>query len=52
MLAQTEHSLPPDSKPDALALPPAMRKSLTWEQGAEMAQHVQVKDATGMQIYF
>lgn len=35
-----------------LALPPAMRKSLTWDQGAEMAQHVQVKDATGMQIYF
>lgn len=29
-----------------------MRKSLTWDQGAEMAQHVQLKDATGMQVYF
>ena len=35
-----------------LSLPPMMRKSLTWDQGAEMAQHVQVKAATGMQIYF
>jgi IS30 family transposase len=35
-----------------LAMPSMMRKSLTWDQGAEMAQHVQIKAATGMQIYF
>lgn len=35
-----------------LPLPPGMRQSLTWDQGAEMAQHVRVKEATGMQIYF
>lgn len=35
-----------------LSMPSVMRKSLTWDQGAEMAQHVQIKAAIGMQIYF
>lgn len=34
------------------AMPSMMRKSLTWDQGAEMAQHVQIKADTGMHIYF
>jgi transposase, IS30 family len=33
-------------------LPEQLRRSLTWDQGAEMAQHVQLKTDTGMTIYF
>jgi IS30 family transposase len=33
-------------------LPEAIRRSLTWDQGSEMANHVQIAEATGMDIYF
>jgi len=33
-------------------LPQQLRKSLTWDQGAEMAQHVRLTVDTGMQVYF
>lgn len=33
-------------------LPTRLRQSLTWDQGAEMAQHVQLRIDTGLQIYF
>jgi IS30 family transposase len=33
-------------------LPEQMRRSLTWDQGAEMAQHPQLRIDTGLQIYF
>ena len=33
-------------------LPEQLRRSLTWDQGAEMAQHVRLKIDTGVQVYF
>lgn len=42
---------------DAIALtittlPEQLRRSLTWDQGAEMAQHAQLRMDTGLAIYF
>jgi IS30 family transposase len=33
-------------------LPEQLRRPLTWDQGIEMAQHVQLRLDTGLQIYF
>lgn len=33
-------------------LPQLLRQSLTWDQGAEMAQHAQLRAESGLQIYF
>jgi IS30 family transposase len=34
------------------ALPGQLRRSLTWDQGAEMAQHAQLRIDTGVAVYF
>jgi len=33
-------------------LPANLRRSLTWDQGAEMAQHVRLRAETGLKVYF
>ena len=33
-------------------LPEQLRRSLTWDQGAEMAQHTRLKINAGVQVYF
>ena len=33
-------------------LPEQLRRSLTWDQGAEMAQHARLKFDTGLNVYF
>lgn len=35
-----------------ITLPEEMRRSLTWDQGAEMAQHDRLRIDTGVQVYF
>lgn len=33
-------------------LPPHLKRSITWDQGTEMARHVDVRAATGAPVYF
>jgi len=33
-------------------LPDTLRQTLTWDRGSEMANHAQIADATGLDIYF
>jgi IS30 family transposase len=35
-----------------VTLPEELRRSLTWDQGAEMAQHARLKVDAGVQVYF
>lgn len=33
-------------------MPEELRRSITWDQGSEMARHNEIRIATGVQIYF
>jgi transposase, IS30 family len=35
-----------------ITLPEQLRRSLTWDQGAEMSQHARLKIGAGIQVYF
>jgi IS30 family transposase len=35
-----------------LTLPPALRRTLTWDQGVELAEHLQLRMDTDMDVYF
>jgi IS30 family transposase len=35
-----------------ITLPEQLRRSLVWDQGAEMAQHAQLRIDTGLQVFF
>ena len=35
-----------------MALPERLRRSLAWDQGAEMSQHAQLRVDTGLPVYF
>lgn len=39
-------------KATIIALPDQLRRSLTWDQGSEMAQHARLRVDTGLQVYF
>jgi IS30 family transposase len=42
-----------DAIADAITgLPGQLRRSLTWDQGAEMAQHAQLRIDTGLEVFF
>ena len=41
-----------DDATSITSLPDQLRRSLTWDQGAEMAEHAQLRIDTGLAIYF
>jgi transposase, IS30 family len=57
MLVALPHGHKADLVADALAakittLPAALTRTLTWDQGHEMAEHVRFTEATGVEVYF
>lgn len=50
--ARRSESLRDQLIPAFASLPPTLRRSLTWDQGWEMAKHDEIAAATGTTVYF
>ena len=48
----TAHQVRPALTAAVLGLPEQLRRSLTWDQGREMAEHIQFTIDSGVQVYF
>jgi IS30 family transposase len=48
----TAHQVRPALTAAVLRLPEQLRRSLTWDQGREMAEHLQFSIDSGVQVYF
>src|ERR1700712_2348251 len=48
----TAHSVNAAATAAFATMPPHMRRTLTWDQGVEMARHRELAAATGVKIYF
>jgi transposase, IS30 family len=48
----TAHQVRPALTAAVLGLPEQLRRSLTWDQGREMAEHLQFTIDSGVQVYF
>jgi len=57
MLLHLPHNHGADAVEQAMAhamsrLPETLRKTLTWDRGVEMSNHIKIAEATGLSIYF
>jgi transposase, IS30 family len=48
----TAHQVRPALTAAVLRLPQQLRRSLTWDHGREMAEHLQFTIDSGVQVYF
>ena len=48
----TAHQVRPALTAAVLRLPQQLRRSLTWDQGREMAEHLQFTIDSGVQVFF
>jgi transposase, IS30 family len=48
----TAERMRPELTTAVLRLPQQLRRSLTWDQGREMAEHLQFTIDSGVQVYF
>jgi IS30 family transposase len=53
MLVRLPHRNTADALADAVTTPPKqLRRSITWDQGKEMAEHARFSSTSGVPVYF